>query len=207
MELKTIIKKKVGKEWNEVIKTHNLATFHQTSNYAEYWEQTRGQPSYFISIMDGSNVAAVLVLHKASLLQRRLETKIQNLSFSSSILSLVKNVKTFYLWEYGPLIFNEEHKSEIFSEINKLKKIFKGPIDGSLHPLTDSASELTKYGWKETKLGTFIIDLTLSEEQLWKNIDRHSGRKAVNRAKKNAIKMKPIKNLDDLIRSLNDLSK
>ena len=51
MELKTIIKKKVGVEGNEVIKTHNLATFHQTSNYAEYWEQTRGQPSYFISIM------------------------------------------------------------------------------------------------------------------------------------------------------------
>ncbi len=198
MELKTIIKQNVGKEWNELVKTHNLATFHQTSNFAEYWQHTRGQPSYFISIMNGNDVIAILVLHKASLLQRRLETKFQNFSFSSSIFSFVKNVKTLYIWEYGPLIFNNNYKSEIFSEINKLKKFFKGPIDGSLHPLEEPSSQLIKYGWTEKKLGTFLIDLTLSEDELWKNIDRRSGRKAVNRAQKNEIKIKTIENLEDL---------
>jgi len=198
MELKTIIKQNVGKEWNELVKTHNLATFHQTSNYAEYWQHTRGQPSYFISIMNGNDVVALLVLHKASLLQRRLETKFQKFSFSSSIFSFVKNVKTLYIWEYGPLIFNNNYKSEIFSEINKLKKIFKGHIDGSFHPLEETSSQLIKDGWTEKKLGTFLIDLTLSEDELWKNIDRRSGRKAVNRAQKNEIKIKIIENLDDL---------
>jgi len=198
MELKTIIKQNVGKEWNELVKTHNLATFHQTSNYAEYWQHTRGQPSYFISIMNGNDVVALLVLHKASLLQRRLETKFQKFAFSSSIFSFVKNVKTLYIWEYGPLIFNNNYKSEIFSEINKLKKIFKGPIDGSFHPSEEPSSQLIKDGWTEKKLGTFLIDLTLSEDELWKNIDRRSGRKAVNRAQKNEIKIKTIENFEDL---------
>jgi len=112
----TVVSKQTPENWNDLIKTHKFATFHQTPFFADYWNKTRGQPSLFISIMDGDETLAQLVIHKHSLLQRKLESKISSLSLSSSFFSLIKNVKTVYVWEYGPLIFNQENKSKIYSD-------------------------------------------------------------------------------------------
>ena len=198
MTITTVVSKQPPENWNDLIKTHKFATFHQTTFYADYWNKTRGQPSFFISILDGDETLAQLVIHKNSLLQRKLESKITSLSLSSSFFSLIKNVRPVYVWEYGPIIFNQENKSKIYSEINCLKNSLDGPIDGSLHPLETRSNDLEKFGWKENKLATFLIDLSLPEEQLWKNINRQSGRKAVNRALNREIKIEPIENHKDL---------
>jgi hypothetical protein len=194
----TKISEQPQENWNDLVKTHNFATFHQTTFYADYWKKTRGQPSFFVSIMDGDETLAQLLIHKNSLLQRKLESKISSLSLRSSFFSLIKNVKTVYVWEYGPLIFNQNKKSEIYLEINRLRNSLNGPINGSLHPLETRSNNLEKLEWKENKFATFLIDLSQSEEQLWKNIDRHSGRKAVNRALNKEVKIEPLQNQKDL---------
>lgn len=198
MEFKTIIKKNVGPEWNEQLKKHPFATFHQTSNYAEYWMKTRGQPSYFIYIMKNNEIAAQMLINKNSLLQRRLENTFTQISFSSPLFSIIKNTKPVFIWEYGPLIFHDDFRTEIFQQVNKLKSVFKGPLNGSLHPLEPPTKVLVEKNWKENKSATFLIDLTLPLEQLWNNIHHRSGRKAVNRAKNKGLKIKPIENIEDL---------
>jgi hypothetical protein len=198
LKFKTIIKNNVGPEWNEQLQKHPFATFHQTSNFAEYWMKTRGQPSYFVYIMKKNEIAAQMLITKNSLLQRRLENTFPQIPFSSSLFSIIKNIKPIFIWEYGPIIFHQNDKSEIFQEINKLKSIFKGPINGSLHPFESPTKILSENKWKESKSATFIIDLRLPLEQLWKNVDHSSGRKAVNRAKNKGLKIKQINSIDDL---------
>ena len=93
MELETKIQKSVGPEWNESLNKHNFATYHQTSNYADYWKLTRGQPSYFISVKKRDEIVAQLLINKTSIVQRRLENRLPNIPFTSSLFSPLKKIK------------------------------------------------------------------------------------------------------------------
>jgi len=198
MTIKLQLSEKFDKNWNKRLLENPLSTVHQTSDYAEYIKKVSKQPVLYVTFENNGKTSAQMVLFRASRLQRRLEFKLNQIPLMSKLFYFTKNLYPVYMWHYGPVIFDQEHKSEIFSELSKLSKILSAPISGSLHPQFGQAVELSKNGWSEKKMATFLIDLSLPEDELWKKIDRHSGRKAVIRAINKGVVVKPIKNLNDL---------
>lgn len=198
MSLITKIDTEPDTDWNKRLADDKNSTVHQTADFGIFQSERQNQPTYYITFKKNNKIVGQLVLLKFS----RIERKFQNLSRRSSLVSklmkTVKNLKPIYIWYFGPSIFETSHKEEIFKEISKLGKKFNAPIRGSLRPLDHSVAELFSNNWTEIKKGTFLIDLTQSPETLWNNIDRQSGRKAVNRALKRGIKVTEIKNLDEL---------
>ena len=198
MVLKTIQSSEADKNWNQRLKGNKFATIHQTHEYVEYVKLARNQPSYYITFENRGEVVGQLALHRLSRAERKIKSKLSNIPKLYMISKLFSNLKPIYVWDYGPIIFKNDFRDEIFSEILKFPKKFKAPIKGSLHPLSNPTEQLIKNGWKEKRMGTFLIDLTLPEDQLWHNIDHHSGRKAVNRAMKKGVIINPIRDINDL---------
>ena len=64
---------------------------------------------------------------------------------------------------------------------------------------TIDISSLTKNNFNTKKWGTFMIDLSNSKEQLYQNIQKHSGRKNIERSRKRGVKIEEITetNLED----------
>ena len=198
MTIITKISKTPDKEWNLRLENNRFSTIHNTTQYIEYVKIARNQPSYYVSFENKGEVIAQMGLHRISRAQKKIAYKLKKIPFSSKLSSIVKNIAPIFIWDYGPVVFREDLLKEIFNEITKLPSEFKTSIKGTLHPFHNSSEILMKNGWQEKKMGTFLIDLRISEEELWTNIDRRSGRKAVNKALKNGVKISTIKNLDDL---------
>lgn len=192
----TIIKESINENWNTRLQNYNVGTIHQTKEYVEYIKKSRNSSSYYITFEINNKIVGQLSLHKFPGIKRKFESYGINPSFK--FLNVFNNFKPVFTWEYGPIIFDEKHKTEIYYEISKLKKFFQGPIKGILPPLLEPSHELVNNGWQEKKIGTFLIDLTKSEEELWNNIDKQSGRKAIRRSQNKNVVIKPIKNLQDL---------
>ncbi|CAE6488184.1 peptidoglycan bridge formation glycyltransferase FemA/FemB family protein [Candidatus Nitrosotenuis uzonensis] len=198
MAIQTKISESPDDEWNIRLLNSRYSTIHQTVDYTEYIKAVNNMPSYYVTFHNNGQVLGQMVLHKISRLRKKLEPKLGDIPLFSKLLNLTKTIKPMYVWHFGPVIFNIDYKNEIFHEISKLRKTLNAPIYGSIHPLLERSIELVENGWKERKTHTFLIDLSLTTEQLWNNIDRHSGRKAVKRAQNKQVIIKPIESLDDL---------
>lgn len=198
MTLETLISPVPDNVWNDRLVGNYLSTVHQTSDYTEYIKKISKQPSFYIHFKNNNDVVGQMVLHRISRVRRRLEFKLNKLPFASTMLNLTNNMKPMYVWHFGPSIFNQDFRNEIFHEIAKLPSKIGGPIKGSVHPMDVSALDLVMNNWKEKKIATILIDLTKSEEELWNNIDRQSGRKAVKRALNKGVKITSIENIEDL---------
>jgi len=191
------IKESADEEWNKRLLNNKFGTIHQTKEYAEFRRSLWGQQVHYITFSDKEKIVGQMTLFKFSRIGRKINVKFGNDIFQK-LKKITQNFKTMYSWYYGPVIFDEQYTEEIYTEISNFPSKFNAPITGSLHPLEQATKELSGKGWKEIQKGTFLIDLTLSEEQLWENVDRRSAKKAVNRAMKKGINIKPIKNLEDV---------
>lgn len=185
-------------EWNNRLKNHSLGSIHQTSQYCEFRKKMWGNSTHYITFEKNDEILGQIAVLGFSKMKKKIESKLGKSFVTKKLGNLVNSIKRMYVWYYGPIIFQNNFREEIFDEIANLSKKFNSPIKGSLHPLDLPSNELKNKGWNEIEKGTFIIDLTLSEEKLWDKIERQSGRKAVNRALKKDIKVKSIKNINDL---------
>lgn len=197
MTIDILIKDTPDNEWNKRLLEHKFGTIHQTKEYAEFRRKFWGQQVHYITFLYKEKIIGQMILFEFSRIGRKISATFGNNLFQK-INKFTKNFKKMYSWYYGSIIFDEQYNEEIYSEISNFPSKFNAPISGSLHPLEQSRKEFLSKGWKEIEKGTFLIDLTLTEEQLWENVDRRSAKKAVNRAIKKGITVKPIKNPKDV---------
>ena len=195
--MEIIVKKVPDKNWNERLTNNKFGTIHQTVEYAEFRRELWGQEIHYITFLNNKKIIGQMTLFEFSRVGRKINEKLGNNIFKK-LKKITKNFKTMYTWYYGPIIFDEKFSEEIYSEIANFPKRFNSPMSGSLHPLEQARKEFTDKGWKETEKGTFLIDLKQSIEKLWENVDNRAGKKAVNRARKKGIIIKPIKTLEDV---------
>jgi len=198
MTVTTKISTQADAQWNNRLLKSPFGTVHQTVEYSEFRKKMLDNSVNYITFESNDKIVGQLVLLGFSRIKKKIDSKFGKLSFAKKLGDLVSTIKPMYLWYYGPIIFDNDYRSQVFEEIAQLPRKLKSPITGSLHPLDQPSQELKNKDWKEKKKGTFLVDLTLSEKELWKKIDRQSGRKAVNRALKKGIKVEQIKDLDDL---------
>lgn len=197
MRINISVKEHADDKWNDRLLNNEFGTIHQTKEYGEFRRNIWGQDVNYVTFFDNQKVIGQMTLFKFSRVDRKINQKLGK-NISKRLEKFTKKFKPMYSWYFGPVIFDHGFSDEIYSEIANFPSKFNAPFVGSLHPLENARSEFPNSGWNTTKKGTFLIDLTLSEKELWENIENRSGRKAVNRALKKNIEIKPITSLDEV---------
>lgn len=186
------ISKMPDKDWNNRILGTDLATIYQTIERAEFFEETN-HPHYFLQFIDSNEkVAAQLLVN--------IVERFRNSSFKTKMLSRTPGIKNkICTWLYGPIIFNTTLNHEIYKTLRDFLQTNGYLANGWTHPLSFIEKSFLQNHFNTKSWGTFMIDLSNSKEQLYQNIEKHSGRKNIERSKKRGVKIEAIteNNLED----------
>lgn len=175
----------IDKKWNSRLIDSNLGTIYQTKEHGEYLFKINEKPKFLRFLSSNGQIIGQLLLSSSS----RFKNKTNTSKFLNKIPISKKNL---YRWTYGPLIFNSEHNSEIYSMLGEYFKKEKVKISGSEHPLSHSNTTLLKDHFKIVPWCSFLINLNESKETLYQNIDKHSGRKNIERSIKREVVIEEI---------------
>ncbi len=160
--------------WDEFLLKNEFGTFYQTSHYADYASKDAGLKPFFLTASESSVTVGKLLLFKGS----RFQNLLANLPVHQLTTRISRAVLPSFLWVYGPVAINDTAAKAL---VGKAVEISGGRLANCTpHPLSGFGPLLSGAGLKESKWATFIIDLGMSESELWKNVD-HSARKLVNR--------------------------
>lgn len=169
--------------WNSRLKESGLGTIHQTAEMKINFERMNHVP-YFLKFIDNKgNIVGQLLLRKIPVYDKN--------SIKKRILAKIPIIKHSLLsWKYGPIIFNNNLSNDIFSSLEDFFNKQNSRVHGWTHPLqqTDIISKRLKL----LKWGTFMIDLQKPEEELYNNIEKHNGRKNIERSLKRGVEIEEI---------------
>ena len=178
--------------WNKRLLQTDFATFYQSKEIATYFEEQGHQPMFLQFLDNIGNIVGQILITKFS----RFNVK----GITGKIIKKIPMSKTLICkWSYGPVIFSTEHASEIYLKLGEFLSSKKYAISGWQHPFSPPGITVLKNKFELVKWATFIIDLTKTKEELYNNIDKHSGRKNIERSRKRGVTIEEIneKNLLD----------
>ena len=203
------ISHKADVNWNKRLIQSPFGTTAQIQELTFQFEKNNEIP-YFLRFIDSSgNIVGQLLLSESLRFNDSTKkTKILNhLGKFSNILSKSSLKTKFFKWSYGPVIFNSEYSSEIYLSLQNFLLSHKSHLVlGWQHPFAIDGIESLDDNFNLIKWSTFAIDLSKSKEELLQNIDKHSGRKNIQRAIKRGITIMEIDdtNLYDYFLLLNE---
>ncbi len=196
MSLNLEILKQPDPNWDIRVKK-GKGSIYQTSGYAEYLEKSLGMKNEFLIAKKDDEIVGQLVLSSGPLFVKYLKGK-RELLFK--IFSRFFRVYTFIK---GPIVLEQKKKKEIYSlfldYLNKKSK--KGAFmaqDLSL-PIEEGEEvyELFKEkGFYQDAWGTFLVDLTQTEDTLWKNLSK-TRRNLINRGRNEGVEVKEANSKED----------
>ena len=171
--------------WNKRLLESKYGTIYQTKEIAKYFEKTIKYKNSYLNFLDQSGkIVGQLLLSEQDISQKNL---IRNIL--SKISSRNKNL---YRWIYGPVIFDSEHAFNIIEQLFYYLKSKRGYVSGSEHPLSSGLFLNSKIPFKLKNWCTFLIDLSLSKNELWDNLEKNSARKNIQRSINRNVIVKEI---------------
>ncbi len=163
------------KKWNDRLIDSGFGTIYQTKENAYFSDNGNDKP--FILFLDNSGkIIGQILLNKYPRFENRTNMKAK----------ILKNIpmfkKSMYIWTYGPIHFDQKNSSNMYLKMNQFLKNKKSLVSGWQHPFcVEGISEMSS-NFKLKKWSTLIIDLKKTKEEIYKGIDRHSGRKNIERS-------------------------
>lgn len=165
--------------WNEFLLSQPTGTFFQSTHYAEYAEKEAGLTPIYLRALNAQKTVGQLVTFKGS----RFHGLLANMPFHRITTPIVRKIIPSYNWVYAPVTENELAAKAL---LDKLYEISNGKANGSIHPLATYSNESLEVKFKIKSWATFIIDLSKSEDELWKAVD-NSARKNVRKTLEEVI--------------------
>lgn len=104
--------------------------------------------------------------------------------------------KMVYRWVYGPVVFKPEYKNDICRALEQFLVSKNVRVSGSEHPFLRNQLSCLQSPFEIKPWGTFLIDLSLDLDTLWKKMDKHSARKNIERAKERGVVVKKMERSD-----------
>ena len=188
--------------WNKRLFNSGLGTIYQTIERGIF-VKTLNRPTHFLKFLDeNQKIVGQLLVDEIP----RFEQNNSRKKFLGKIPGIKK---TIYTWVSGPVIFEQKYATEIYEVLYQFLKSKKTAIDGWTHPLAPgNPAPFQKY-FQIIKWGTHLIDLSKTKEEIYENIDKHSGRKNIERSIKRGVTVEEIteKSLfefNELINSMRD---
>ena len=183
------ISEKPDSSWNKRFTNSQLGTIFQTIEYANFVEKKHWKPIFLSFINQTGDIVGQLLLYETP--------RFRNDGTAKNLLKKLPGSKKIILrWMYGPVVFNDEFRNDILTELREYLLSKKSKVIGSEHPLSNL--ELASLGspFKLQKWSTFLIDLSEDTSSLWAKLDKHSARKNVERSKKRGVIVKEMNDKD-----------
>lgn len=169
--------------WNNRLIKSGLGTIYQTKQWAEIVSK-KGEKPLFLKFVD----------NKGAITGQLLITSLSRFEKKGNIGKFLKKLpskKNIYKWTYGPIIFNHKNFNNIYKSFSDFLLSENCKVSGSEHPLLAGPVSLLKK-IQNKPWSTFLIDLTKSKEELYKNIKKHNGRKNIERSIKRGVIIEEI---------------
>lgn len=162
-------------KWNDRLIQSGLGTIYQAAEIAEHHIHEGRRPFCLKFIDETGKIVGQLLVNEYA--------RFSNGGLKVNILKKIPTLKKMtYGWTYGPIILDRRFAEEIYSTLSKFFLSSKHTIAGWQHPLyTEGIAGLDK-NFQLRKWSTFIIDLTKTKDELYNNIEKHSGRKNIERS-------------------------
>lgn len=193
------IDEKPDTDWNNRLLNSEGGNIYQTKEYGIHLIRM-GQTPYFVKFINGKgNIIGQLLLGSIARFKKK--------GNKGKLLNKFPGVaKEIYRWTYGPVIFNNKFNNEIFFELNKLIKLKKCLIHGKTNPFFSIDAKSLEKNFQIKKWKTHLINLQDDKETLYHNIDKHSGRKNIERSIKRGVCIEEIteKNIPEYVKLRND---
>ena len=171
-------------KWNSRLLESNLGTIYQSKEMKINFENQGFSPK-FLKFYD----------EKGSIIGQLLYSEITTSFDKNKVKQILKRViksKTLCQWSYGPIVFDNKYTNEIFSKLGEflLKKDYC--VSGTEHPFLPSRISGLEKKFQFVPWSTFIIDLRLTKDFIYKNIAKHNGRKNIERSIKRKVIVEEI---------------
>jgi lipid II:glycine glycyltransferase (peptidoglycan interpeptide bridge formation enzyme) len=161
--------------WNKRLLDSGLGTIYQTKEWASIITNLGWEPIFLKFIDQKGQIVAQLLVTTISRLDKKITVK--------NILKKIPGLKKMvYKWTYGPIVFNSEFHSDIYSSLGDFLLSKNCKVAGSQHPLCSDGVSILKKKFQLEMWSTFLIDLHKTKDELYDNINKHSGRKNIERS-------------------------
>jgi len=172
-------------KWNDRLVQSGLGTIYQAAEIAGHHIRVGRRPFCLKFVNKRGDIVGQLLLNE--------DSRFSNSSFRSRLLKKIPALKQLvYGWSYGPVIFDKSVSEEIYSVLGHFLIQSNRVISGWQNPLCIVGVEGLGKKFELKKWSTFIIDLTKPTDELYHNIDKHSGRKNIERSIQRGVNVEEI---------------
>lgn len=181
----------------------------QSTYWARIIEKIDRARSIYLEVFDGRNnkiTASLVILKKIPWDRGSMQKK-------RGIREMITGKWRGWLeWQDGPVVYSRD-KIEIQEAISALlewvdsygrtKKLYNILSNGFTHTsrfVSDGeiAKLFVRYGYSASRWGTYLVDLRLKEDELWRKI-KSSARKSINKARGLGISLRAISSFDEYV--------
>jgi len=200
MNLEIVVQSNCPTNWNKNLLNSKLGNIHQTKEYGEFVKnRLKSEPLYVkFHNKKGDTVGQVLLVQSFKGRGRLSEVFGRGFVFST-VGKFSKFLSKHYMWKSGPVIFNDDYKTEIIESFGNLLVSWKDGFSGSFHPLNHDMDFPEKFRFKRSKLATFIIDLRNDLREILKKTDKKSVQKNIERSQERGVTVTEIQSEKDLL--------
>jgi len=178
------VEQKPDKDWNNRLLRSGMGNHNQTVERGIHFER-HGQIPHYLKFVVNDEVVGQLLFAKSS--------RFDNKGRKGSILKKIPGLKqNLYFWIYGPIIFDSSASFGIYSALGKFLLEEKCKIFGSTNPEVHNEVSALGVKFELEEWSTYIIDLQQSKEDIYKNIEKHSGRKNIERSERKGVTVEEI---------------
>ena len=194
------IQEEPSKDWNEFLLKSEFGTIYQTKEYAAYSKSLlKFKPKYMKFFDSTGSVIGQLLLFE-TFRGRRKTAKFFGRGRIYSCLSKIGNIfPQEAIWISGPVVSDVCNNKVVMKLLGDFIMEKKYKFCGSVHPLNNSCFFPESFNFLSKNLGTFLIDLKLGKEKIFKNSDKHSVQKNIERSRKRGVKITKVDNKKDLV--------
>ncbi|MGD6850560.1 MAG: lipid II:glycine glycyltransferase FemX [Candidatus Bathyarchaeia archaeon] len=184
--------------WNSaIIDAGFQGTIFQTTHWAEFLKKSYGdRPTYLMSIDKKGNPQSLLLAMESCYAKHPSSTLLGKKGFLfgqlyQKILSpMIFKVSPFIFWENGPIFLNKNENA--FADI--LRQVTIRAQELGCYEIkfarpayfADNNRLFFSFGFSSTRMGTFLVSLGKSEEELFSSIDK-SSRKNIRKIEQEAV--------------------
>jgi hypothetical protein len=177
------------KNWNNRMLGSKTGTFVQTKEFAMSKKLFGGEPLFFTFLGDKGQIVGQMVT--------LVHQKFQNQGKLGKILKVLPGTQhELCRWFYGPVIFDNDFESEIQNELYRFLVSKKYQVWGSTHPFSNCSFSNFDKPFQIVKWATFVLELDKGKDHIWKNMDKHSARKNIERSQSRNVIIKQMKKND-----------
>ena len=171
-------------QWNQRLINSGLGTIYQTKEMKINFEK-KGFDSVFLKFIDNKGNIVGQLFHSTN-------SRFKNKGIKGKIVKKILNAKLICQWLYGPVIFDHDYDKEIYIALNKYiqEKNFK--VSGMQHPLCTGGFSELQNTFQAKLWSTFLIDLQKPKDSIYMNIEKHNGRKNIERSLKREVIVEEI---------------